>query len=256
MSNLQKRILLVEGDDDKHFVSNFCDKMLPRQLVCKFVEEDNGSDSNDNSTPILYIDSGSRKKGGIRNMIKRISPQIKKEETEVVGIMADANGQGFDSPEHPWQKIRSKLEEVLDFEDALPELPCHKGLIRCNVRPKQKPKSTLHVGVWLMPDNQSSGELENFFAGLIQDNSTWPLAKEYISKYVGRSIEKERTGSQRDGFDIDKLYKVSKAEVYAWLATRKKPGKMGAVISKGHGLNFDSELAQRFAQWLEDLFCF
>ena len=255
MSNLQSRVLLVEGDDDKHFVKNFCYKMLSNKLVCKFAEEDKGSDSDDNSTPILYIDNGSRKEGGIENTIKRISPQIKKEGREVVAILADANGQGFDSPEHPWQKIRSKLEEVLNFEDALPELPCHKGLIRRNVRPKQKPKSTLHVGIWLMPDNQSSGELENFFAGLIHENNrTWPLAKEYISQYV-RSIE--RTGNQRGGFNINQPHKVSKAKVYAWLATRKKkPGKMGAAISTDDGLDFNSELARRFAQWLKDLFCF
>ncbi|MYA91660.1 MAG: hypothetical protein F4Y10_07915 [Synechococcus sp. SB0663_bin_10] len=140
----------------------------------------------------------------------------------------------------------------MDFEDALPELPCHKGLIRRNVRPKQKPKSTLHVGVWLMPDNQSSGELENFFAGLIHENNrTWPLAKEYINQYTMEQAE-----NRQGGLDVGKPYKVSKAEVYAWLATRKQPGKMGAVISEGHGLNFDSELARRFAQWLKDLFCF
>jgi len=185
-------------------------------------------------------------------MIKRISPQIKKEETEVIGIMADANGESFGSSEHPWQKIKSKLEEVLDFEDSLPELPCQEGLIGRNVRPKQKPKSTLHVGVWLMPDNQSSGELENFFAELIHENNrTYPLAKQYINQYTMEQAE-----NRQGGLDVGKPYKVSKAEVYAWLATRKKPGKMGAAISAGHGLDLDCELARLFAQWLENLFCF
>ncbi|MXW41466.1 MAG: hypothetical protein F4Z75_10090 [Synechococcus sp. SB0668_bin_15] len=251
MSNLQSRILLVEGDDDKHFVKNFCWKMLRNQLVCKFTDDDNESDSGD-STQMFYIPDRSRQEGGIDNMIRTISTEIKEPGREVVGILADANGQRFDCSNHPWQKIRSKLEEVLDFEDALPELPCHKGLIRRNVRPKQKPKSTLHVGVWLMPDNQSSGELENFFAGLIHENNrTWPLAKEYINQYTMEQAE-----NRQGGLDVGKPYKVSKAEVYAWLATRKQPGKMGAVISEGHGLNFDSELARRFAQWLKDLFCF
>ena len=30
---------------------------------------------------------------------------------------------------------------------------------------------------------------------------------------------------------------------------------MGAAISNSHGLDFDTELAQRFSRWLEDLFC-
>ena len=102
-----------------------------------------------------------------------------------------------------------------------------------------------------MPDNESPGELENFFARLICDeNRNWSHAKEYISRYMNLAGQ-----HQQGGFDTQKPYKVSKAEVYAWLATRKKPGKMGAAISKGHGLDFDTELAQRFARWLENLFC-
>ena len=104
-----------------------------------------------------------------------------------------------------------------------------------------------------MPDNKSPGELENFFAKLIPAaNPSWALAKEYIDKYMKEMNQAE---NQQGSFDTQKQYKVSKAEVYAWLATRKKPGKMGAAISKGHGLDFDSELAQRFARWLENLFC-
>ena len=77
MSNLQERILLVKGDDDKHFVKNFCcrDEKLSKKLVCKFTdddEEDNDGDC-DSSTQILYIDSRSRQTSGITNMIKDIS---------------------------------------------------------------------------------------------------------------------------------------------------------------------------------------
>lgn len=256
MSNLQERILLVEGDDDKHFVKNFCcrDEKLSEKLVCKFTddnEEDNDGDC-DGSTQILYIDSRSRQTSGITNMIEDISLKIKETGREAVGILADANGYSLNSDKHPWRRIKTKLEEVLDLEDVLSEQPYQKGLILPNVTLKKKPKSTLHVGVWLMPDNGSSGELENFFAGLIhEDNSTWTRAKEYINQYI-----MEQTENRPGGFDMKKPYKVSKAEVYAWLATRKKPGKMGAAISAGHGLDFDSELAQRFARWLEGLFCF
>ena len=258
MSNLQERILLVEGDDDKHFVKNFCcrDEKLSKKLVCEFTddnEEDNDGDCG-GSTQILYIDSRSRQTSGVTNMIKDISLKIKEAGREAVGILADANGYSLNSDKHPWRRIKTKLEEVLDLEDVLPERPCEEGLILPNVKLKKKPKSTLHVGVWLMPDNGSSGELENFFAGLIpKDNPTWELAKEYISQYMESM---EQTETRQGGFDTKKPYKISKAQVYAWLATRKKPGKMGATISAGHGLDFNSELAQRFARWLEDLFCF
>ena len=256
MSNLQKRILLVEGDDDKHFVKNFCSSRLSEKLVCKFADEDEENNSNnDNSKSVLYIDSRSRKEGGIKNMIDDISLKIKQAgRREAVGILADANGYSLDSCEHPWQRIKTKLEEVLTLEEVLPGTPCQEGLILPNVTPKQKPKSTLRIGVWLMPDNKSNGELENFFADLIAENNPlWTHAKEYINQCIKLM---EQPDNQRGGFDTGKPYKISKAEVYAWLAIRKKPGKMGAAISQDHGLNFDSELAQRFALWLEELFCF
>ena len=260
MSNLQNRILLVEGDDDKHFVKNFvenfCRRRLSEKLACKFADEDeenNSNNDNDNSRSVLYIDSRSRKKGGIKNMIDDISLKIKEDGREAVGILADANGYSLDSCKHPWQKIKTKLEEVLTLEEHLPERPCQEGLIRRNITPKQKPKSTLCIGVWLMPDNQSKGELENFFARLIHENNpTWARANEYINQCIESM---EQADNQRGGFDTGKPYKVSKSKVYAWLATRKKPGKMAAAISEGHGLDFDSELAQRFARWLEKLFC-
>ena len=253
MSNF-KRVLLVEGDDDKHFVKNFCCKILSNKLVCKLIDEDN-IDNNNDSKSVFYIDSGSRQESGVSNMIKKISPQVKEIGKESLGIIADANGQDFDSPEHPWQKIKSKLEEVLNLGDVnLPERPCRKGLILRNVMLKEGPTSTFHVGVWLMPDNKSSGELEKFFAGLIpKDNPTWELAEDYIRQYMESMGQTE---TRQGGFDMKKPYKVSKAEVYAWLATRKKPGRMGAAISQGDGLDFNSELAQDFARWLEELFCF
>ena len=149
MSNLQKRILLVEGDDDKHFVKNFCCRRLSEKLVCKFADEDeenNSNNDNDNSKSVLYIDSRSRKEGGIKNMIDDISLKIKQAgRREAVGILADANGYNLVSCEHPWQRIKTKLEEVLTLEERLPGIPCQEGLILPNVTPKQKPKSTLRI---------------------------------------------------------------------------------------------------------------
>ena len=186
-----------------------------------------------------------------------INERIKSLNLERLGIVLDAddppNGT-LNSPGSNWQKLKAKLEEFFILENYdLPECPPQEGLILPCVTPKENTKSTLKVGVWLMPDNNSPGELENFFARLIPAaNPSWALAKEYIDKYMKQMNQAE---NQQGSFDMQKQYKVSKAEVHAWLATREKPGKMGAAISSSHGLDFDSELARRFARWLEDLFC-
>lgn len=68
--NTFKRILLVEGDDDKHFVKNFCCKVSSNILVCKLIDEDNRDNDND-SRSVFYVDSGSRQESGVSNMIRK-----------------------------------------------------------------------------------------------------------------------------------------------------------------------------------------
>ena len=179
--------------------------------------------------------------------------EITQQGREALGIMADADGLEPGDANQPWTLIKNGLEENLK-DVTLPEQLSREGLILPEVASKESSLSTLRIGVWLMPDNESKGELESFFARLIHENNpTWARANEYINQCIESM---EQADNQRGGFDTGKPYKVSKAKVYAWLATRKKPGKIGAAISKGHSLDFDSELAQRFARWLEKLFCF
>ena len=97
------------------------------------------------------------------------------------------------------------------------------------------------VGIWLMPDNQSLGELEDFVAQMIPDNDpVWPLSQDYID----RIPEEHREFNEN---------KTSTAEVYAWLATREDPRQMGAAIGT-RDLDIDGDLCTRFTAWLDMLF--
>ncbi len=97
------------------------------------------------------------------------------------------------------------------------------------------------VGVWMMPDNGSPGELEDFVIGMVPEADTvFPLASAYINDIP----EGERK------FAADK---TRKAELHAWLAARKEPGRMGAAIGAGD-LSVDGELARQFLDWLRRVF--
>ncbi|MYA08509.1 MAG: hypothetical protein F4060_00025 [Holophagales bacterium] len=92
-----------------------------------------------------------------------------------------------------------------------------------------------------MPDNHSSGELEDFARGLVPSaDRVWPLAEQYIE---GIPQEDRRF----------KPGKISKANLYAWLASREQPQRMGAAIGAGD-LDADAQLGQQFAEWLSELF--
>ncbi len=92
-----------------------------------------------------------------------------------------------------------------------------------------------------MPDNRKSGELEDFVGKLIpEEDPLWPYARQYIT-----SIPKN--------YRKFKPHKALKAEVHAWLAAQKPPGRMGLAVKAG-ALTTDVPLAGDFAKWLRDLF--
>lgn len=195
------KLLLVEGPDDKHVVEH-----LRRRLASDltFQCED---------------------KGGNDQLLKAISVEMKLQGRLALGIVADAN----DDFAGRWQAIGSRLDRT---KVPLPSRPEHGGTI-IDGDPR--------VGVWLMPNNARSGELENFVAELVPKNDpVWPLAERYIDGIPGE----HRPFSSR---------KELRAKLHAWLATRQEPRRMGAAIGTAE-LDADAPLAGEFAGWLRALF--
>ena len=101
--------------------------------------------------------------------------------------------------------------------------------------------STPRVGIWLMPNNTSSGELENFVSEMIPDNDpVWPRSECYID---GIPV-KDRKFTEK---------KILRAKIHAWLAAREDPKQMGLAI-RACDLHVDGTLSTTFADWLRNLF--
>ena len=195
------KLLLVEGLDDKHVVEH-----LRRTLV-----------------PDLTFHCTDT--GGSDPLLKAISPAMRPDKRLALGIVMDAN----DNLATRWQAIGDRLRKG---EVRLPAEPELGGTII---------HSDLRVGVWLMPNNSTPGELENFVSELVpKGDPVWPLAEQYIE-----SIPNEhRRFSPR---------KELRAKLHAWLATRQEPRRMGAAIGTAE-LDAGGALAGQFADWLRTLF--
>ncbi len=207
-----KRILLVEGTDDEHFVQHFCTR-------CGIAEN-------------FSIES----RGGFHRLRSGITGEIKMSGRRAVGILVDADENARDR----WQKIVDELDKMpIKIPIETRNRPGPTGTViegrpRVGIWPR--------VGVWLMPDNRKSGELEDFVKKLIPaEDSLWPLATQYIAS-IPESDRKFQS------------HKALKAGVHAWLAAQKKPGRIGLAVRAG-ALNADDvPLASDFATWLRDLF--
>ena len=194
-------LLLVEGNDDEHVIRSLRER-------CTAARE-------------FSIEQ----KEGVERLLESIGVHLQQSGLKALGIVADAN----DNPRARWQRICGRLSSagIVVPAAAEPGGTVIEGEVR--------------VGVWLMPDNQAPGELEDFVRRMIpEDDPVRPLAKRYI----------EAIPSEHRKFR-DK--KTTRATVHAWLAARERPRPMGLAIKAGD-LRVDGKTARELVAWLERCF--
>ncbi len=214
------RVLLVEGQDDKHMVAQLCERD-------GFITTRSGQDVlvtlREQTARFLIAE-----KSGQPDLLKSIRQEVMVSGRQTVGLLLDAD----DDLGKRWTKIGEELSRA---GVQLPSLPDLTGTII----PEQSDQP--RIGIWLMPDNKSQGELEDFALEMIpSDDPVWPFSLHYIENIPS----------------LDRKFlpeKIQKAEVYAWLAARKEPGRIGAAIG-AKDLAIDGPLCRMFRSWLTRLF--
>ena len=207
-SDSHPRVLLVEGPDDKHVVIHLSERSELEQNF--WIIEKEGKDK----------------------LVDSIVLEARTPGRTVLGIVLDAN----DNPDARWQALTDRLNRLRQEDHFdLPELPS-----------RPEPRGTiiegrLRIGIWLMPDNLSTGELEDFIGSMIPPGDpVWPLSQAYI-----------------DGIPPDDRKfspgKIQRAKVHAWLAAREAPRPMGLAI-KARDLHTNAANTTTFVEWLRKLF--
>ena len=215
-------ILLVEGVDDKHLLWQIC----RRQEVLFLVERAGGDLSvtlRTQATSFHILDIGSRSE-----LLQSVRTTVDGSERPAVGIVVDADA----NLENCWNDVVNSFDRT---GIRLPPTPEPTGTIipENGFSPR--------IGIWLMPDNESNGELEDFALGMLPANDTvWQSSVSYIDGIPHRERK----------FEPDK---TDKAKLHAWLATRREPGRMGAAVGAGD-LEIEGSLCQNFLSWLTRLF--
>ena len=157
-------------------------------------------------------------------LMKSMSAEIKAPGREAVGFVLDANS----DPEVRWKEVTESLRGVCD----LPDEPDPAGAV-VGACPR--------VGVWMMPDNGSAGEVEDFVTTMVPaDDPVWPLAE----RFIARLPDAQREYTER---------KPNAAILHAWLATRRRAGRMAAAIRDGE-LDVKATLPTAYTAWLQRLF--
>jgi hypothetical protein len=200
------RKLLVEGNDDRHVIWALCERF-------------------DIAETFDVIDCG-----GLDKLYEAVPVRFKQSGIQAVGIIIDADSAINDR----WESIKNLLsKQGFAPPDDLPST----GLILSR-------EAGVKVGVWLMPDNNLNGMLEDFISFLVPpDDKLLPVVDTVLAEIESQKLNKYL------------LAHKSKAKIHTWLAWQDDPGvPMGLSITKKY-LTTDEETCLRLIKWLQKLFC-
>lgn len=163
---------------------------------------------------------------GIENLFDQIPLRIKNG-IDVLGIIIDADS-----------NINSryiKLKQIFSSYQLPEEIP-NNGLI-INI------EDNIKLGIWIMPNNQTSGMLEDFISFLVpNDDKLMPIVDDTLNKIETNSMNKY------------KLIHKSKARIHTWLAWQEDPGTpMGLSVTKKY-LSIEDDNCKLFINWINELF--
>ena len=166
--------------------------------------------------------------GGYSRIRESIDTRVDGSNLERFGVIVDAD-----------EDIRARWESISGaFKDA--------GYVNMPVDPD--PLGTIitrngypTIGIWIMPDNQLPGEIEDFIRLLVpSDDTLWLHAENAVANIP----------------PSERLFKdsVAKALLHTWLAWQKEPGKpIGLAIIKRY-LSTETNAALQLKNWLLRLF--
>ncbi len=146
-----------------------------------------------------------------------------------IGFVLDANS----SLQDRWTSIKSHLEKVgMEVPDEIPV----GGFVG------DAEEFQARVGVWLMPDNQRVGTLEEFLQTLIDESD------ELISLAEKSSDRAKKLGASFR--DVDR----NKAIMHTWLAWQETPGLPYGTAIRARFFRHDSSAANAFVAWFRIVF--
>jgi len=203
---LYNKKLLVEGNDDKHVFLALC------QQYNVFENFD-------------VVDCK-----GANFLLRQFPERLRQSDIETIGVVIDADT----DLNAKWQGISATLT-LSGF--IVPAYIPANGLTLAH------PLSGIKIGVWIMPNNNVNGMLEDFMRFLIPENDALlPIANDALA------------GIENRNFNKYSLAHRSKALIHTWLAWQEEAGKpLGQSITMRY-FNTDNETCLKLINWLNDTF--
>lgn len=224
--------LLVEGTSDAHFWLHALEKLRelgkyggPRlQPAGRHASTDVGA---------IRVEPAEGWNGALKSFVDKI-----KDGSPCVGLLVDADT----SAPKRWRQVRRELKKGwsdsyghFPFPDRLPP----EGFV--------VDRADARLGVYVVPDNESAGALEDVVAKCIGDDDA---GRRFAGEVCAEAAERSSTWPGR----WFKETHAAKARLHTWLAWHEKPGMpLGKAVQMGY-IAPNAPAIIRFAGWCERLF--
>lgn len=216
------RLLLVEGADDQ--------RLLP-----ELVELGCGLEWKRDGRFLVFIED----KGGAEAMLQpgTIAAELLDSSREALGVVIDADAH----PRQRWQSVRDRLlsdVEGLGPDDIPGDPPAQGFIVEVD---RNAPRGPRRLGVWMMPDNRTSGMMETFTRSLVTQGELHGFAERSCDEAVGL------------GAPFKSVHR-DKAIIHTWLAWQDPPGRQLHDAIKQRMLDPTLAPGQAFIRWFRELF--
>lgn len=217
--DVYSRMILVEGRNDQYVMRSLLEA---HDVPCAIPDRGRITDQ------AIVI----RQAGSVERLLNSLEVILLDGDLECLGIVMDADT----DLDARWQSLKGILNKYGGRN--LPACPSPEGIIT----ELEQQQRTLPVGVWMMPDNQLPGILENFIQFLIPDHDNlWAQAEECVV----RIPEDRRRFSP---------LALPKAKVHTWLAWQEEPGQPLGIAITARYLDCNAPHAVALVNWVKRLF--
>ncbi len=196
-------VLLVEGNDDCNIIKKIC--------------EDNNIDENSFGFCNCKNDD---------KVLSKLNSLLRLAEAEIIGVILDAD----DNIKKRYAEIKYKVKDFYTLPADFPKT----GLV---VEKERLPK----LGIWIMPNNQDNGALEEFYLNLATGIDT---------KFIDDTIKQ----AEKKNLTSFKPQHRKKATIHTYFAWQDKPGMPLYSAINNIALNNKADIAKKFKSWLTKLF--
>jgi hypothetical protein len=216
-----KSILLVEGETDRGFYNS-----VLRRLGIDHVEIRAPRAFEQPNTVTVFP-----------TLVKVLIQQMNSGDVARLGVIADADHTSGGGIKERWQKFREAFD---DGGYNMAEAPPKLRYLGSHLSHRD---GLPDIGLWLMPDHQTNGMLEDFI-----------IASGTVSE-VQQELRTRAEGAwQQLPTKLFSEYHESKATLYTWIAWQKRPGLgLGTIVGEPL-LDTGSEAYDGLTRWLKKTF--